>query len=295
MSASFFGQHLLARGLITARQLLEAMELQESNNLRLGLRAVEAGLMTPAQVSQVHLMQRKVDRQFGELAIECGFLDLKAVESLLSKQRADHLLLSQALVRMGVFDEAAIAGHLEAYAQSRSAVPAPATIYQGLPNAEILSVITEVTLKMFARLAHSNLRPGPCHGAADLVSRDCYAAEQTLSGSLDVVICLNLSHGMVRRVASKMLETEIEELDADAIECCGEFINVVSGSIAGHLSTSGHQIELAPPEVHLFDSSPFWRERRRITEGAPGDPALGRLTVTPLRHPLEIVELCAAL
>ena len=70
MSAKFFGQFLLEQGAVTGEQLLAAVKIQESTNVLLGTRAIDAGLMTAAQVEEINSMQRTVEKNFHRLIQE---------------------------------------------------------------------------------------------------------------------------------------------------------------------------------------------------------------------------------
>lgn len=104
MYAQFFGNYLLARNMVTAEQLLQAMQKKSSMQIKLGTLAIHAGYMTADEVERVVILQTHQDKRFGELAIQEGYLTELQVAELLSKQKPDFLLLGQALVENGVFD-----------------------------------------------------------------------------------------------------------------------------------------------------------------------------------------------
>ena len=104
MYAQFFGNYLLARNMVTAEQLLQAMQKKSSMQIKLGMLAIHAGYMTAGEVERVVILQTHQDKRFGELAIQEGYLTELQVAELLSKQKPDFLLLGQALVENGVFD-----------------------------------------------------------------------------------------------------------------------------------------------------------------------------------------------
>lgn len=104
MYAQFFGNYLLARNMVTAEQLLQAMQKKSSMQIKLGTLAIHAGYMTAGEVERIVILQTHQDKRFGELAIQEGYLTELQVAELLSKQKPDFLLLGQALVENGVFD-----------------------------------------------------------------------------------------------------------------------------------------------------------------------------------------------
>ena len=90
--------------MVTAEQLLQAMQKKSSMQIKLGMLAIHAGYMTAGEVERVVILQTHQDKRFGELAIQEGYLTELQVAELLSKQKPDFLLLGQALVENGVFD-----------------------------------------------------------------------------------------------------------------------------------------------------------------------------------------------
>lgn len=90
--------------MVTAEQLLQAMQKKSSMQIKLGTLAIHAGYMTAGEVERVVILQTHQDKRFGELAIQEGYLTELQVAELLSKQKPDFLLLGQALVENGVFD-----------------------------------------------------------------------------------------------------------------------------------------------------------------------------------------------
>jgi CheY-specific phosphatase CheX len=295
VSATFFGQYLLARGAIDAKLLMVALDRQENANTKLGARAVEAGMMTSAQVTEVYSLQRKHDQKFGEIAVKLGFLDPPTLDLLLTQQREDHVMLGHALVELGAFDEEALRKHLLDFEREVALEQDVKDLYRGRANGALLGMITETTLRMFSRLAHTTVKAGTCHGDADKVVKVAYAAQQAFCGAVNGLVCLDLSEGIVKTIASTMLESEVRRVDDDCLECIGEFLNIISGNIAARFSSAGHKVEIRPQEVHRFENSPFWRFRRRRPDILMNGPRLGLLTVTPLLHPTETIELCAAL
>ena len=90
--------------MVTAEQLLQAMQKKSSMQIKLGTLAIHAGYMTAGEVERIVILQTHQDKRFGELAIQEGYLTELQVAELLSKQKPDFLLLGQALVENGVFD-----------------------------------------------------------------------------------------------------------------------------------------------------------------------------------------------
>ena len=54
MAVKFFGQFLVEQGIVTGEALLNAINLQDKNNLKLGEMAVAMGLITPENIQRAH-------------------------------------------------------------------------------------------------------------------------------------------------------------------------------------------------------------------------------------------------
>lgn len=104
MYAQFFGNYLLAQGIVTREQLIEAMKKKAATQIKLGTLAIHAGYMTASEVDRIIILQTHQDKRFGELAISEGYLTEMQVTELLKSQKPDFLLLGQALVEDGILD-----------------------------------------------------------------------------------------------------------------------------------------------------------------------------------------------
>jgi CheY-specific phosphatase CheX len=281
VSAKFFGQFLLEQGAVTSEQLLAAVKIQESTNVLLGTRAIDAGLMTAAQVEQINLLQRTVDRRFGELAIEHGMLTEAQLKDLLSRQKEERLMLGEALIKTGALDNTKLAAQLTAFKREASGVLGTiAEVYDGVEGAAELEVICDVSIKMFLRLLHTSVRAGACGGR---IAACDFTIHQRIKGDFNAVVAFDVSTPMLKLIASKLLGFEVSVVDADALDAAGEFVNIVLGNICARLSGSGRKVDLAPPEVHSWRNGPFEFDGRK------------RTVVTPLLHPDETIELVVAL
>ena len=101
MQPHFFGEYLVAQGLISREQLDQALAEQRRSNRLVGEMAVEAGLLTPWQVRDILALQRLSDLSFGEIAVAGGFAPKPDLENLLFKQRVRTVHLGEALLAQG--------------------------------------------------------------------------------------------------------------------------------------------------------------------------------------------------
>ncbi len=100
----FLGVNLVRRGVITADQLVDAVERQMNRRPRLGRLALETGKLTMKQVFAVLEEQTVGNQPFGETAIELGFITKRQVSNLLRKQRDMTPSVSECLIEIGAID-----------------------------------------------------------------------------------------------------------------------------------------------------------------------------------------------
>ncbi|MCC6749116.1 MAG: chemotaxis protein CheX [Deltaproteobacteria bacterium] len=286
MSAKFFGQFLLERGRIGRDQLLAAVKLQDTVNLKVGTIAVDRGFMTATQVEEINLLQRTIDKRFGELAIEKGLLTEAQLGELLSAQKADRLMLGEALVKTGVLSSRELGEELEAFRKDQTDAPGTLPeVYNGRPNARVLEVCAETTCRMFLRMLHAFVKPASCHGDVSVLAPYDVVVAQEFTGGFNGAVALGLQTGNLREIAAKLMQLPEAELsEADAHDCGAEFLNIVCGNLAARLSAMGLSSELQAPVVLTKTAA----RHERLAGLARGGP----ITVTPLLAPDGAVELC---
>jgi hypothetical protein len=108
-----FGEVLVDAGLITPRQLEEALRVQRTlmPNLRLGQILVEQEVLTRQQLSEA--LSREIGRserrnRLGELLVEAGIITDQQLESALRFQRRTGLRLGEALLQLDFLTETAL-------------------------------------------------------------------------------------------------------------------------------------------------------------------------------------------
>jgi hypothetical protein len=95
---------LVRRGLITATQFVDAVELQLNRRPRLGRLALETGKLTMKQVFAALEMQTSTDKPFGETVVGLGFITRYQLNSLLRLQRDRTPSLADCLIELGAID-----------------------------------------------------------------------------------------------------------------------------------------------------------------------------------------------
>ena len=114
-----FGLHLKKKGIISADQLVAALEVQMNALVPIGQLALEEGVLSARDIFEVLRAQSDSPAErFGDLAIEMGLLTRDDVMRLLMIQADRKRTIVEILVAQGVLSESQLAAELAAYRQA---------------------------------------------------------------------------------------------------------------------------------------------------------------------------------
>ncbi|WP_394003660.1 chemotaxis protein CheX [Luteimonas sp. WGS1318] len=230
MAAKFLGQFLLERGVITAPQLLAAIEAQRASNPLLGELAMRKGWLDAAQARRIQQRQRVEDRRFGDIALEMGALDQDRLDALLEAQKAGRKMLGQVLVEQGALDarqlEAEIALHRADQEQARHALE---SVVAGHPVGSLATHAIDLCARLFPRMLGSQCLPAEVLPPDELDTWPC-VAHVRIEGDRPFGIGLATDLAGARALACALLGIT-EDLcdDALALDALGEMVNVLMG------------------------------------------------------------------
>jgi hypothetical protein len=95
-----FGLYLKKKGIISAEQLVAALEVQQKQLVRIGQLAIEEGILTPREVFQVLRSQSESPHErFGEIAVNLGLMTRGQLQALLMRQMDRKRPLSEVLIQ----------------------------------------------------------------------------------------------------------------------------------------------------------------------------------------------------
>lgn len=230
MAAKFLGQFLLERGVITAPQLLAAIEAQRASNPLLGELAVRKGWLDAAQARRIQQRQRVEDRRFGDIALEMGALDQDRLDALLEAQKAGRKMLGQVLVEQGVLDarrlEAEIALHRADQERAQHALEAVVAEH---PVGDLAGHAIDLCARMFPRMLGSQCLPAEVLAPDELDAWPC-VAHVRIEGARPFGIGLATDLAGARALACALLGITADLCDdALALDALGEMVNVLMG------------------------------------------------------------------
>ena len=230
MAAKFLGQFLLERGVITAPQLLAAIEAQRASNPLLGEIAVREGWLDEAQARRIHQRQRVEDRRFGDLALEMGLLDPERLDALLQLQKSGRRMIGQLLVEQGALDaarlEAELALHRAGQDQARHVLD---VLVANHPLGALATSAIALCARLFPRMLGSQCQATAVLGPEDLGIWSCVAHVRVEGGQrLDIALASNLP--TARALTCALLDIAPSRCDdALALDALGETVNVLMG------------------------------------------------------------------
>ena len=145
-----FGLHLKNKKVITAEQLVAALEVQMRSLVKIGQLALEEGMLTPRDIFEILLAQsHSPSERFGEIAVEMGLLTRENVPRLLMLQADRKRSISEILVGQGALTDEQLAEEMAGY--RKSMLPAGRT-----PSAKLVTASRPRRTKKFVPIVNVN-------------------------------------------------------------------------------------------------------------------------------------------
>lgn len=115
-----FGLYLKNKGIISAEQLVEALEIQLRTLPPIGQLALEEMIIAPREIFDVLRAQRESPHdRFGELAVEMGLMTHHDLMRLLMIQADRKRPLAEILVQQGLLSQEQAAAEISMFRQTR--------------------------------------------------------------------------------------------------------------------------------------------------------------------------------
>jgi hypothetical protein len=257
MKPRFFGQYLLANGLINAPQLLAAVEYQERNNPRLGELALGMGLATQFEVDQIQALQATHDLRFGEAAQRLGILESAEVARVLAAQSDRHVLLGHALAALGYLTPTEVeAAAAEFLTKEALLEPESATIPEDLPLRRVAFELFHLAHKLLLRVCELPSKTEPIRVVTDVVPLSDRNVLVTLRGTLDpeaphvtdTAVLLCVPQQIAVDLASRF-SGEIAPAESAVNDVVSELASILCNNLRSVLAEQGARIEVGEPQV----------------------------------------------
>lgn len=272
MYTQFFGNFLLNRGILSAEELVHAMEKQASVHLKLGTIAIHEGLLTAPEVDNIVIMQTHKDKKFGEIAIEEGYLTEEQVDKLLSSQKPDYLLLGQILIEDGKLTNADFENLISDYQSQNEIFDLDSHTEQKNLVDKLLHNLCEFKDETTARTAvdyltllFNNLVRFIGNDFTPLDPVLCkdgyptnYCVAQHISGKVSIQAAIDMDASAAVAFASRYAGETFSSFDEYAKASVEDFLNLHNGLFNVNMSNDySIELSLCPPEVHSGDILEF--------------------------------------
>lgn len=281
MGVRFFGQYLLEKNIVTARQLIEAAEYQESKNLKFGEYAVHKGFIKEADVKKIYEEQKRSDMFFGEVAVKVGLLTAAKVKEILVMQKNDRVFIGEVLVEKEFIARDVLERELALFGEDqRKYPPEEIVVPAGAKYPELIREAVDVSRRMLMRIARISTKAMP-PVMGDMEPDAEYAgASVRLTGSFNAGYVVLSSYPVAKEITKglvgKLSPSEPDEVLKDAVK---EFCNICCGNIAAGMAQKGKTLEFSPPEELTPASGHYGIIRGRNAVFCPMATNVGRITL----------------
>ncbi len=249
MAVKFFGQFLVEKGLVNRESLLQAIELQEQKNLKLGEMALSMGYVTQADIERAHNAQMSKDIKLGDMLVEMGILTLNQLNEVITRQKNTHLYIGEALVLVGALTSDNLQKYLADFkADQAQYVSEKIELPLAVSNSEIWEMTADLTFKMITRVLDLPYRPAKSH-AITATGTNFMMAAMDFTGDVEARYIISVNESLQKAIARAILrEDNVDGESAEILEdTVMEFANVVCGNVAAKASQMGKILNINPP------------------------------------------------
>ncbi len=259
MFTNIFGNYLVRKNIITDDEFLSIKMQIDKTRVKLGLIAVSEKLMTEKQAEEVNLKQQMMDKKFGDIAISLGYLNEVQVERLLALQGNEYMRFCQSAVDKNILTLEQIEGALDYYKKENGFTFSDMEdIKSGdvdrvlplflpeLPDGPFVDLLA-VTFRCINRLASDDISIRRGYTTSDY--RTGAVAMQEIVGDYNVLTAFSGDDKGILAIAEAFAKQFFDEVDVNALDSVGEFINISDGLFATAKSQEGMELNLLPPRL----------------------------------------------
>ncbi len=252
------GNFMVSSGMMTQEEYEKVLSKLESKRARLGLIAVNEGLLTVKQADEINFLQTVKDKRFGDIAVEKGLLTEEQVAGLLDKQGNEYLTFIQTLVDEGIVGFEEIDAVIKGYQIENGFSDEEIEVIKNADMDGIVKMYIPKDMAEYYQIAllavNTFIRCVDRHVYIDHARfENTYNAVKPVSQELDgndgIVSAIADNDGGMCKAASIFGRLELEELDEDVQDACGELLNCINGLYASLMSQDNVILELLPPEL----------------------------------------------
>lgn len=251
-----FGNYLVKTGKITQEQLETVIETQKKVRVKLGLIAVAEKLMTAEQADEVNNLQAIKDKRFGDIAVEKGYLTDEQVSRLLGLQGNAYLTFIQAMDDCKIMTPEEADAALAEYQKENSFT---ATDIDALKSGDADRIVP-LFMPVECTGLQAELVLGAVRALIRLIDSDTYVlkgsivdafesdrmALQDMNGDHAATLSFAADGDNLKAIADVYGQEDFAQVDLDALDAVGEFINCINGMYTTKLSGTCN-MDMLPP------------------------------------------------
>ncbi len=251
MAVKFFGQYLVEQRVVSAEQILQAIRLQETRNLKFGDMAQKMGFLTVRQVEAAQRALRREDLPLPDMVVKLGFINSFQCEAIIARQKAQHLYIGEALVEIRALTHEQLEHQLNEFKLDQAPyltddIEMPAEV----PHPDFCRFCADITYKLLTRMVGLRHHPAPAQ-VVDALEGNDVVVSMNLMGSFNAMFVVSIARPVMAAIAKAVLEVEDVAAEPDEVlfDTVKEFANVVLGNVVAKAQVKGYKLDIAPPEL----------------------------------------------
>lgn len=251
MNSHYFAQYLLNQKVLEAEQVQKLLAAADHCNVQLPLRALCQGDITPEQAAALSSVSGE---ELQQAMLAQGMLTESQVRNLTEAVTGESLRFAQAMFDEGIADYVQIVEDFSAYKKSNvRPVYAAVKAAAGGELEEELAYYSEYAELFLLSLIRFLDMPAVLDGGAVpfMAEAPNHIVSQRMSGDVSMVGGILAGDDVFLELARRYSHEELEGVDLLAIDCVGEFLNVMTGLFA---------VELGKRELDVDLEMPHWEK-----------------------------------
>ena len=259
MFANIFGGYLVRKKIITEDEFLSIKMMLDKTRVKLGLIAVSEKLMTEEQAEEVNRKQQMLDKRFGDIAVSMGYLSEIQVQRLLALQGNQYMRFCQSAIDKEIMTLEQIEGALDYFKKENGFTFADMeSIKSGdvdrilplflpdIPDGPYLELMA-ITFRCINRLASDDISLKRGYTTSNF--RTGAVAMQEIVGDYNVLTAFSGDDKGILAIAEAFAKEFFDEVNVNALDSVGEFINISNGLFATEMSQNGMDLNLMPTRL----------------------------------------------
>ncbi len=257
MPSMFFGQYLLAKGLINRNALLDAIRRGREVNLPIPTLAVREGHISPSKAAGLMALFRTSERSIEDICIKSGALSDSIFQELKEIQDQEHQRIGDCLVEGKHLSRDDVDRHAKEFqAQERLDIQRIESNLDRFPESQAISTSIDLVVFHFQRMANCAAKIKTVELAHGEIKDNRRRYAQRIVSDSAFTIAVDLPDVLAHRLAEGFLGITVESGGEVAQDAVCEFVNVVGGNACTHLEKPGCRVLPEPPFTSGIDTPP---------------------------------------